>query len=161
MNLFKKLYNSFKFAAHGISFCVQHETNMRIHIVATICVLYIAQFYNLSKEQFILLLLTCLAVISAEMMNTAIEVVIDKVSPGYSALAKVGKDIAAGAVFLSAGAAVVIAIVLFWDIDTFALIFRYFTADIGRFAMLVGTLCVFYLFIAKGKKRNIKGKKDK
>lgn len=52
---------------------------MRIHIVATMCVLYLSQFYNFTKEQFILLIITCVTVISAEMMNTAIEVVIDKV----------------------------------------------------------------------------------
>ncbi len=84
--MFKRLGNSFKYAAHGIVFCVRHEMNMRIHIVATMCVLYLSQFYNFTKEQFILLIITCVTVISAEMMNTAIEVVIDKVSPGYSAL---------------------------------------------------------------------------
>ena len=100
--MFKRLANSFKYAARGIWFCISHEMNMRIHIVATMCVLYLSQFYNFTKEQFILLIITCVTVISAEMMNTAIEVVIDKVSPGYSALAKVGKDVAAGAVFVTA-----------------------------------------------------------
>ena len=99
--MFKRLGNSFKYAARGIRFCVSHEMNMRIHIVATMCVLYLSQFYNFTKEQFILLMITCVVVISAEMMNTAIEVVIDKVSPGYSALAKVGKDVAAGVRCLS------------------------------------------------------------
>ena len=106
--MFKRLGNSFKYAARGIRFCVSHEMNMRIHIVATMCVLYLSQFYNFTKEQFILLMITCVVVISAEMMNTAIEVVIDKVSPGYSALAKVGKDVAAGAVFVTAIAAGII-----------------------------------------------------
>lgn len=156
--MFKRLLHSFKYAAHGIAFCVSHEMNMRIHIVATMCVLYLSQFYNFTKEQFILLIITCVVVISAEMMNTAIEVVIDKVSPGYSALAKVGKDVAAGAVFVTAIAAVVIGILLFWDIDRFRIIFEFFTCDIWNFAMLVAFACLSYLFIVKGKKRNIKGK---
>ena len=121
---------------------------MRIHIVATMCVLYLSQFYNFTKEQFILLIITCVTVISAEMMNTAIEVVIDKVSPGYSALAKVGKDVAAGAVFVTAVA----------DIEKFKIIFEFFTGDIWNLAMLTAFACLSYLFIAKGKKRNIKGK---
>ena len=118
---------------------------MRIHIVATMCVLYLSQFYNFTKEQFVLLIITCVTVISAEMMNTAIEVVIDKVSPGYSALAKVGKDVAAGAVFVTA-------------VEKFKIIFEFFTGDIWNLAMLIAFACLSYLFIAKGKKRNIKGK---
>lgn len=156
--MFKRLANSFKYAAHGIVFCVRHEMNMRIHIVATMCVLYLSQFYNFTKEQFILLIITCVTVISAEMMNTAIEVVIDKVSPGYSALAKVGKDVAAGAVFVTAVAAVIIGVILFWDIEKFKIIFEFFTGDIWNLAMLTAFTCLSYLFIAKGKKRNIKGK---
>lgn len=161
MSFIKRLINSFKYAAHGISFCVQHETNLRIHIVAVIVVLFCAQFYSFSRAEIILLILTCLIVICTELINTAIEVVIDKVSPGYSALAKVGKDIAAGAVLISAAAAVIIAVIMFWDVKTFGIIFRYLTQDIWHISMLIGTLCVFYLFVSSGKKRNIKGKKDK
>lgn len=159
--MFKRLGNSFKYAARGIRFCISHEMNMRIHIVATMCVLYLSQFYNFTKEQFILLIITCVVVISAEMMNTAIEVVIDKVSPGYSALAKVGKDVAAGAVFVTAIAAVIIGITLFWDTEKFVLIFRFFTCDIWNLAMLAAFACLAFMFVAKGKKRNIKGKMNK
>lgn len=159
MEFFKRLFYSFKYAANGIAFCVYHETNIRIHIVATICVLFLSLFYDFTKEQYILLILTCLVVICTEMLNTAIEVVIDKVSPGYSALAKIGKDIAAGAVFLSSIAAVVIGVILFGDIEKLKNVFRFFAEDMGNLAMLLGTLCIFYLFVAKGgKKRNIKGK---
>ena len=90
----------------------------------------------------ILLIITCVTVISAEMMNTAIEVVIDKVSPGYSALAKVGKDVAAGAVFVTAIAAVIIGITLFWNTEKFVLIFRFFTGDIWNLAMLAAFACL-------------------
>lgn len=159
MEFFKKLLNSFRYAANGIFFCINHETNIRIHIVATICVLFLSAFYEFTKEQYILLILTCLVVICTEMINTAIEVVIDKMSPGYSPLAKIGKDIAAGAVFLSSVAAVVIGVILFGDIEKLKMVFRFFAEDIGNLAMLLGVACIFYLFIAKGgRKRNIKGK---
>ena len=82
--MFKRLANSFKYAARGIWFCISHEMNMRIHIVATMCVLYLSQFYNFTKEQFVLLIITCVTVISAEMMNTAIEVVSEEVNVGDS-----------------------------------------------------------------------------
>ncbi len=158
MKLLKKLANSFKFAARGIKFCVIHETNMRIHIVATLFVLFIAQFYELTKAEYILLILTCLMVICTEMLNTAIEVVIDKLSPGYSPLAKIGQDVAAGAVFLSAISSVVIAVILFGDPDVLYEIFKFFFYDIGNLALLLTYIVLSYLFITKGKKRNIKGK---
>lgn len=158
MDRFKKLGNSFRYATRGIMFCVRHETNMRIHIVVLLYVLYFSQFYNLNRSEFLLLLLTCVIVISMEMLNTAIEVVIDKVSPQYSALAKVGKDVAAGAVFVSAITAVVVGIILFWDIPTFKVIFAYLTQPISNLFLLIGFSCMSFLFITSGKKRNIKGK---
>ena len=159
-----KLYSlakSFKYAFNGIRFCVRHEKNMRIHIVATLYVLYFSQFYNFTRAEYILLILTCVIVLSLEMLNTAIEVVIDKVSPEYSALAKVGKDVAAGAVFVSALAAVIIGVCLFWDIDTFIIIWEYFTGDIFNLAMLIGISGCAFLFINSAKKRKIKGKINK
>ena len=159
-----KLYSlakSFKYALNGIRFCVRHEKNMRIHIVAALYVLYFSQFYNFTRAEYILLILTCVIVLSLEMLNTAIEVVIDKVSPEYSALAKVGKDVAAGAVFVSALAAVIIGVFLFWDIDTFRIIWEYFTGDIFNLAMLIGISGCAFLFINSAKKRKIKGKINK
>ncbi len=159
MEFFKKLLASFKHAYNGIKFCVQHETNIRIHIVAVIVVMFLSQFYDFSSQDYVLLILTCLAVIVTEMLNTAIEVVIDKISPDYSALAKIGKDIAAGAVFTSAITAIIIAAIMFSDISGLIRLWNYFTGDIFNFAMLIGSLCVFYLFVSSGKKRKIKGKK--
>ena len=160
MEFLKRLFRSFKYAANGIVFCINHETNIRIHIVATVFVLFLSSFYEFTKEQYILLILTCLFVICTEMINTAIEVVIDKISPGYSPLAKIGKDIAAGAVFLSSIAAVIIGVILFADVKKLEMVFRFFAEDIRNLAMLLGVASISYLFIAKGgKKRNIKGKK--
>ena len=159
-----KLYSlakSFKYAWNGIRFCVRHEKNMRIHIVAALYVMYFSQFYNFTRAEYILLIIICVIVLSLEMLNTAIEVVIDKVSPEYSALAKVGKDVAAGAVFVSALAAIIIGVCLFWDIDTFKLIWAYLTGDLFNLAMLIGFTGCAFLFITSAKKRKIKGKVNK
>lgn len=156
-----KLYSlakSFKYAWNGIRFCVRHEKNMRIHIVVALYVLYFSQFYDFTRAEYMLLIIICVIVLSLEMLNTAIEVVIDKVSPEYSALAKIGKDVAAGAVFVSALAAVAIGIFMFWDIDTFILIWEYLTEDIFNMAMLIGFTGCAFLFVSTAKKRKIKGK---
>ncbi len=150
---------SFVYARRGISFCISHEKNMRIHITAALGVLYFSAFYEFSAAEAAVLIISCAAVISLEMINTAIEVVIDKVSPEYSALAKVGKDVAAGAVLVTAIASVFIGLVLFWNIERFKIIWLYFTTDITNAAMLLGFVSAGILFINSGKKRKTKLKK--
>lgn len=153
-----KLLKSFQYAINGIVFCVRHERNMRIHIVAMLYVAFFSQFYDLSRSEVILLIITCALVMITELVNTSIEVIIDKVSPNYSPLAKVGKDIAAGAVFLSAISAVIVGVVLFWDLERFKLIWEYFVCDWSKLVMLIGFSTIAVVFIRSGKKRNIKGK---
>jgi len=80
---------------------------MRIHFIATIVVLLAVLFLKVSALEFALLALSILAVLCAEMFNTAVEAVVDLVSPEYHPLAKIAKDTAAGAVLISAcGAAI-------------------------------------------------------
>jgi diacylglycerol kinase (ATP) len=80
---------------------------MRIHFIAAIAVLLAVLFLKVSPVEFALLALSILAVLCAEMFNTAIEAVVDLVSPDYHPLAKIAKDTAAGAVLITAcGAAI-------------------------------------------------------
>lgn len=80
---------------------------MRIHFVAAIVVLLAVLFLKVTPLEFALLALSILTVLCAEMFNTAIEAVVDLVSPGYHPLAKIAKDTAAGAVLITAcGAAI-------------------------------------------------------
>lgn len=80
---------------------------MRIHFIAAIAVLLAVLFLKVTPLEFALLALSILAVLCAEMFNTAIEAVVDLVSPDYHPLAKTAKDTAAGAVFITAcGAAI-------------------------------------------------------
>jgi diacylglycerol kinase (ATP) len=80
---------------------------MRIHFIAAIAVLLAVLFLKVSPVEFALLALSILAVLCAEMFNTAIEAVVDLVAPGYHPLAKIAKDTAAGAVLITAcGAAI-------------------------------------------------------
>jgi diacylglycerol kinase (ATP) len=80
---------------------------MRIHFIAAIAVLLAVLFLKVSALEFALLALSILAVLCAEMFNTAVEAVVDLVSPEYHPLAKIAKDTAAGAVLISAcGAAI-------------------------------------------------------
>ena len=132
---------------------MRHERNIRIHIVALLYVLYFSTFYDFSRTEYALLILTCAVVIGFELINTAIEVVIDKVSPRFNVFAMMGKDIAAGGVLIGAIGAVIIGVILFWDIEKFELIFNYFTENFYRPVILAITIIISIIFISKTKQR--------
>lgn len=151
------LFDSFKCAYKGITFVIQHERNMRIHLVAALYVAFFSAFYSFSKTEIVLLVITCALVMIFEVLNTSIEVIVDKVSPKYSPLAKVAKDAAAGAVLLSAIMAVIVGIVLFFDIEKIKLILLFFS-EWSNLLLFLGFSAIAVVFITSGKKRNIKGK---
>lgn len=158
MNKHFSLVNSFKCAFKGIFFVLQHERNMRIHVVAALYVAFFSAFYNFSKTEIVLLVITCALVMIFEVLNTSIEVIVDKISPKYSPLAKVAKDAAAGAVLLSAIMAIFVGVVLFFDIERFKLILIFFS-DWSNLLMFIGFSAIAVVFITTGKRRNLKGKK--
>lgn len=151
------LFDSFKCAFKGIAFVMRHERNMRIHLVAALYIAFFSAFYSFSKSEIILLVITCALVMIFEVLNTSIEVIVDKVSPKYSPLAKVAKDAAAGAVLLSAIMAIIVGVILFFDIEKFKLIWLFFS-EWSNLLLFAGLSAIAVVFIASGKKRNIKGK---
>ncbi|MCL2637439.1 MAG: diacylglycerol kinase family protein [Oscillospiraceae bacterium] len=155
----KHFLNSFRYAMSGIIFSAKYERNMRIHIVAMLYVLFFTRFYDFDRAEIILLILTCIIAITMEMINTSIEVVIDKVSPGYHTLAKIGKDVAAGAVLIATIGAVVIGIILFWDTSAFFEIWQHFTGSAVNGVLFLGSLMLSFLFINSGKKRKARIRK--
>ena len=157
MNKRFSLINSFKCAFKGISFVMRHERNMRIHMVVVMYVAFFSAFYDFTKIETALLIITCALVMIFEILNTSIEVIVDKVSPKYSPLAKVAKDAAAGAVLLSAIMAVAVGAVLFFDIERFKLILL-FLGEWTNLLMFIGFSAIAAVFVTSGKRRNIKGK---
>lgn len=75
---------------------------MRVHFIAALVVLLVALFLRVSPIEFALLALSILFVLFAELINTAVEAVVDLASPGFHPLAKTAKDTAAGAVLIAA-----------------------------------------------------------
>lgn len=143
----RSLLSSFRFAVRGISHCVRYERNFRIHLVAAAFVLYFAHFFPFSALRWMILLLTVAAVLLAEMLNTAVERISDMLSPQYSRLARLSKDIAAGAVLLIALVAVAIGIIFFWDAAVLAEIAVYFTGAWYRLPLLLLAAAVGLIFI--------------
>ncbi len=93
-------------AIEGILWAVKRERHLRYHFVAALAVLFLALFFHVTALEFFLLVLAAVLVIFAELMNTAIEALVDLVTEEYHELAKRAKDVAAGAVLVtSVGAA--------------------------------------------------------
>lgn len=94
-------------AIEGILWAVRSERHLRYHFIAALGVLFLALFYRVSALEFFLLVLAAVLVIFAELINTSIEKLVDLVTDEYHELAKLAKDIAAGAVLVtSVGAAI-------------------------------------------------------
>jgi diacylglycerol kinase (ATP) len=108
----KGLIGSFIFALEGIAHTLRAERNMRVHFLAGFLVLLIGIYIHLSAIEFMLLSVTICFVLMTEMFNTAVEHAIDLIEENYHPLAKIIKDIAAGAVFVSVINAVVVGYLL-------------------------------------------------
>jgi diacylglycerol kinase (ATP) len=89
-------------AIEGILYTVRTQKHMRHHFLAALVLLCAALFLRVSPIEFMLLALAISFVLFAELLNTAIEVVVDMISPQFHPMAKVAKDVAAGAVLVAA-----------------------------------------------------------
>ena len=137
----KKFLRGFAFAAQGIAHAAGTERNFRFHLcAAAFVVFFAARFYELSRAEWAALLLTFAAVMSAEMVNTALERLADKVSPERDERVRRCKDCAAGAVLITAVFSVGVGAALFWDTERFSQIWGYFSAELHRPALLVMAL---------------------
>ncbi|MFT5871947.1 MAG: diacylglycerol kinase (ATP) [Clostridium sp.] len=110
----KKLVDSFNYAIEGIIYSIRTQRNMKIHMIATIIVLTAAFFFDLSKIELLIITITITLVIVAEMINTAVECAIDATTNFYHPLAKIAKNVAAGAVLVTAINSVLVGYVIFW-----------------------------------------------
>lgn len=103
----------FKFAARGIFYALKTQRNMRIHYLVALAALFLAWKLQVSVFELLWVVLAIFLVLIAELFNTAIEVLVDLVSPGHHYLAGIAKDVAAGAVLLSALHSLVVAFLVY------------------------------------------------
>lgn len=109
----KRLKNSFRYAWNGILLCFKHEANMKIHFAFLNIVLVLGLIVKLSWLEWIICFVLFVLVISAELINTAIETTVDLVTKEINPKAKIAKDTAAGAVLFAAFFAAAIGIMIF------------------------------------------------
>lgn len=109
----RKLFTSFSHAFHGIFYAFSAEQNMFIHVMVMCFVIVCGFFFQISLLEWLFCLVMFGLVLATELMNTAIESVVDLITKEYHPLAKVAKDTSAGAVFVFALTAVVGGCIIF------------------------------------------------
>ena len=107
------LLDSFNFAFEGIIHVLRTQRNLRIHFAIAAGVLVMALIVDVTKIELIALLLSVTFVLIAEMLNTAVEAAIDIATTSFDPMAKLAKDIAAGAVLIAAINAIAVGYIVF------------------------------------------------
>jgi diacylglycerol kinase (ATP) len=107
------VFESFNYAFQGVVHALRTHRNMRVHVVIAAAVLIAAILVGVSKLQLIVVLISITFVLVAEMVNTAIENAIDVVTTSFDPMAKLAKDVAAGAVLIAAVNAIAVGYLVF------------------------------------------------
>ena len=95
------VFDSINYALEGIIHVLRTQRNMRIHFAIAVAVLIFAVAVNVTKSELIALLISITFVLIAEMLNTGLEAAIDIATTSFDPMAKLAKDIAAGAVLIA------------------------------------------------------------
>ena len=107
------LYKSFGYAFEGIFAGIRGERNMKIHCFAAVCVVVAGVLFHISVTEWCICLVLFGLILSLELVNTAIEAVVDLVTEYKKPLAKLAKDTAAGAVLIAAVMAAMAGLLIF------------------------------------------------
>ena len=108
-----KFLAGFGFAFSGLWYTLRTQRNMRVHLSIGLLALLVGLLLRISPVEFAVILLAIICVFTAEMFNTVLEICVDLASPEYNPLAKIAKDVAAGAVLVSAILSVLIGLFIF------------------------------------------------
>ena len=109
------LIQSFNYAFEGVIWVLRTQRNMRIHFAIATVVLILAVAYDVTRLELVALLVAISFVLIAEMINTAIEAATDIATTSFDPLAKLAKDIAAGAVLIASINAIVVGYLVLAD----------------------------------------------
>ncbi len=102
-------------ALEGIIYAITTQSNIKKQLIIAVAVMLISLFFDLTRAEFLCLMFTVVLVIIAEMVNTAIETVVDLYTDLYHPKAKIAKDVGAGAVVIAAINAIIVAYFLFFE----------------------------------------------
>ncbi len=110
----KKRLKSFVYAFRGLNYVVKSQHNMWIHLCAAVAAVAAAAAFHITKQDWLWLIMAIIIVFLAEIFNTAFEFLCDVVSEKFNPAVEKAKDIAAAAVLVAAGGAIIIGVMIFW-----------------------------------------------
>ncbi len=110
-----KFWSSFHYAFSGIVYATRTQPNMRVHLIIAALVLIATMLLRLDRLYVIAIIVMIVIVLSLELLNTAIEAVVDLLTVAHHPLAKTAKDAAAGAVFIGSVGAVLVGYLVFYQ----------------------------------------------
>ena len=142
----KNHLDSFRYAVEGIVHVFRTQKHMRFHFFIVVLVLSIGLLLRLSRIEMAVLFIVVSGVLVAEMMNTAVESVVDMITQSYHPLAKLAKDIAAGAVLIASITAAIVGGILFFGSNTVATLRPHIEHDKQTVTVLL-TIVVLVLII--------------
>lgn len=108
----RKYRESFRYAFWGVKTAFQEERNMRTHVITGLLVLVVSLFLDLTRYEWLWLILVSYLVFVMELINTVVENVVDLVTEEYHPIAKKVKDMAAAVVLVTAGFAALVGIII-------------------------------------------------
>lgn len=109
----KRLIRSFGYAWEGLSYTLVHDQNIRVHLLLALIALIVAVILRINTYEIGLLIITIFFVLVAEMLNTAVEKVVDLITTEHRIEAKIAKDIAAGMVLVAAIGSIIVGLFIF------------------------------------------------
>lgn len=113
MDSHQSLVKSFKYALEGILFSIKHNRNLRIHIVVAFLVILASLFFRVNAFEMGILGVMIILVICLEMINTAIEEMVDLITQEHKQQAKIAKDVSAGMVLVVSTGSVIVGLLIF------------------------------------------------
>ena len=109
----RKLAKSFDYAVQGIHYTFRSQQNARLHILAAIIVIAAGIFFKINPFEMGIVAVMILLVLVTEMINTAIEMMVDLITKEHREEAKIAKDVASGMVLVAALGSVIVGILIF------------------------------------------------
>lgn len=109
----KRLIRSFRHAINGLLYLAKYERNFKIHLTILLLITAVGLYLKFSLIEFSLVVLASALVLITEAINSGIEIILDIIYPQHNGKSKIIKDALAGAVLISAIAAIIIGIIIF------------------------------------------------
>lgn len=111
----KNFWESFKYSINGVKYVFTTQRNIIIQLIFGILAVILGVLFKISLFEWLILSITIFLVLFAEFMNTAIETTVDLITEEYNEKAKIIKDVAAGAVLITALNSIIVGLIIFLE----------------------------------------------